>query len=1004
MALQLNTRRSLVSWKLAGAFFAIFAFLLQPMAQANVLALININEVMANPVEIGEATTEWVELKNSGDTPVDISGWVIDGATISAGKSIAAGGLFVLCKTAEATTACDDVNSGLGLTNTGETLVLKNTGGDVVDEFTYTSSNNGQSIEVVKENGTTTGVNNATDAYDTNQTPPQSGNTGTPGAANRALPTATAVTNTETGETYDTLQLAVSDANSGDALRINENLSLSSQVTINKPLIINGNGHILSPMFTKTDNDNNSAIGVIGTGSVVISNLTIEGSGGTTLHGINIYESDPVTLNSLTITNNDNYAVVVNGSNVTVNSITTSGNGWGGINVDRAPASLTMEGMNSQTETLAVYVEDPAGTFMDNSGQYTEWIPGSGIYQPYVYDSGDSNFLGNEKYIQAGNTNRIGGQVRVPGATSEVRFSFAGVTNVDNVSGYEHTQIGQWPNANGDKQFRVNPSLPAGEYTVSAEYKVGSSWYDVTGSATVYSIDAPWAEYVVPKADQSFRPNDLVVRIKADDEFNQFKRMEVTLVGLSTTTHVVLRADCSDKGAYVLCDLSGIGLAEGAYKAFTTTYTQANNRVNNLPSEIFTIDSTAPVMNNVQITNPTGPVYMDSITIAHHVIEANAMNGVEFYVTKPRSDGACDPNQPKVLGPIQATFISHNAAAGTWYYRTTVDTSSLNGTNCIFSVAEDGAMNHSNPQVKKISAEFDNAAPNVQITNPANGTIRAPGGTITVRGTVDDAHPMNSFFRITGPGGYEKTSLFTDGRTTHEYAWDTAGLADGTYTIQFEARDSLSNKDGGSVTSISIVIDGTAPALSNLSAVQNADSTYTLSATTNDPASAVTFRLDGVDLIGATSADGGTTWTAITGVLPAESSHTFSATSTDAAGNTSAPAASSFTVPPIDTSGPTSFGGNTEVISTLATTDTTGASLNGDANVAQSTTGDVLGTEDEEGDVLGAADEETAAISPSDQGWKLWGVAWYWWVLALAAVAAAGWWLWGRRRASAEEF
>ena len=59
------------------------------------------------------------------------------------------------------------------------------------------------------------------------------------------------------------------------------------------------------------------------------------------------------------------------------------------------------------------------------------------------------------------------------------------------------------------------------------------------------------------------------------------------------------------------------------------------------------------------------------------------------------------------------------------------------------------------------------------------------------------------------------------------------------------------------------------------------------------------------------------------------------------------------------------------------------------------------------GEVLGRQDSEPtdniAAISPSEQGWKIFGFAWYWWVLILAVIAAIWWAVAGYRRRNNEE-
>lgn len=69
---------------------------------------------------------------------------------------------------------------------------------------------------------------------------------------------------------------------------------------------------------------------------------------------------------------------MVNGSEVTVNNITTAGNGWHGINVDQGggvtqPAVLTVNGVSNQTDTLHIYLDKFATADVnvnDTNGQY----------------------------------------------------------------------------------------------------------------------------------------------------------------------------------------------------------------------------------------------------------------------------------------------------------------------------------------------------------------------------------------------------------------------------------------------------------------------------------------------------------------------------------------------------------------------------------------------------------------------------------------------------------
>lgn len=182
------------------------------------------------------------------------------------------------------------------------------------------------------------------------------------------------------------LQSAVTAANPGDTINITSNLTTGAQVTITKAITINGNGYTVSPTFTKDSNSNNSVFGIHNTSAVTIQNLVIDGSGGTSLHGVNVYKSTSVLLQNMTIKYNDHSGIVVNGSEVTVNGLVSEGNGWHGINVDQGsgvtePATLTVTGTNTHANETALYIDEPSNSDIsvnDNTDQYR--TNGDGVY------------------------------------------------------------------------------------------------------------------------------------------------------------------------------------------------------------------------------------------------------------------------------------------------------------------------------------------------------------------------------------------------------------------------------------------------------------------------------------------------------------------------------------------------------------------------------------------------------------------------------------------------
>ena len=181
---------------------------------------------------------------------------------------------------------------------------------------------------------------------------------------------------------YSTIQAAIDAANNGDEIEIQSDITVTQQVNVNKDVTIDGNGFTVTPTFFKTSNSNNASFGIHSSG-VTIKNLTIDGTLGTNLHGINIYMVNGVLLDSVSVLNNDYAGIVVNGSIVTVNNIITAGNGWGGINVDQGTsvtteAKLIVNGTSSHNEAAHIWIDDARKvvSVVDNLNQYDITVQG----------------------------------------------------------------------------------------------------------------------------------------------------------------------------------------------------------------------------------------------------------------------------------------------------------------------------------------------------------------------------------------------------------------------------------------------------------------------------------------------------------------------------------------------------------------------------------------------------------------------------------------------------
>ncbi len=185
---------------------------------------------------------------------------------------------------------------------------------------------------------------------------------------------------------YRGLDYAVAEAQNGDTIVLLDDAILDGSKTsknqgvldiTSKDIIIDGGSHTLT--IAEGSNKDAHAVNIQTNSNVTIKNITIDGAG-ITKNGINVYDSTAIIGENVTVKNNRWYGVVVNGSDVTVNGLTTEGNVYGSINV----------GNNSGDAELVV-----------NSGELTDGI--FGIRFDKV-DTSTGNITGK---INGGNISRI---------------------------------------------------------------------------------------------------------------------------------------------------------------------------------------------------------------------------------------------------------------------------------------------------------------------------------------------------------------------------------------------------------------------------------------------------------------------------------------------------------------------------------------------------------------------------------------------------------------------
>jgi len=215
----------------------------------------------------------------------------------------------------------------------------------------------------------------------------------------------------------------------------------------------------------------------------------------------------------------------------------------------------------------------------------------------------------------------------------------------------------------------------------------------------------------------------------------------------------------------------------------------------------------------------------------------------------------------------------------------------------------------------------------------------------------------------------------------------THANGDGEYAFHLRARDNAGNESG--LVTITAHLDTTAPILTMGTPVLNEDGTYTVQVTTTDSSSDILFYLDGTPISGATSNDNKTVWTITTDPLSPQTTHTIAARSTDASGNAAAEVNETFTVPVVN---------STPLSAAIVPGQIAVANTTGDfSNILNPQPSQQEQPKNDDTAVLGAqtlkdsTGSDVASIAATPQGWKIFGIAWYWILLILIVLVGLIW-------------
>ncbi|MDK9359064.1 Ig-like domain-containing protein [Lelliottia sp. V106_10] len=366
---------------------------------------------------------------------------------------------------------------------------------------------------------------------------------------------------------------------------------------------------------------------------------------------------------------------------------------------------------------------------------------------------------------------------------------------------------------------------------------------------------------------------------------------------------------------------------------------------------------------NVSVASPGFTVIVDTIApLAPAITQAIDDVGT---VTGPLGSGqTTDDTLPRLIGTSEpnatiniyegSTLLGTTTADASGNWAVTITTALTAGPHNLVAQATDAAGNNSDPS-PSFSLTIDLTPPTI----PVLLTVVDDVGTVTnlTSGQLtNDAQPTLSGTAEAG----STVKIYDNGVligsvTATGGAWSftpTPALSDGLHPLTITATDAAGNASGPT-TAFVVNVDATAPIAPVISSVVDDVGTITGPVINGNPTNDTTPTLNGTAeanttvriydngvLIGTVTADGNGVWTLPQATISlTNGQHNFTATATDAAGNTSAP--SSITSIVLDTVAP-GVPGTLAVISNG--THVTGLAEAGSTVTITSSTGTVLGT------------------------------------------------------------
>ncbi|MBP1993822.1 DUF4838 domain-containing protein [Paenibacillus eucommiae] len=151
---------------------------------------------------------------------------------------------------------------------------------------------------------------------------------------------------------------------------ITEDITLTETLQINRDVNVEGNNKTIKGHTSSGTGGSTNGIEIVNA-AVNISNLKIQGSLGYAIQ----YRTASGTLKNVSVEGANKGGLLINGSEVTADAITTINNAWGGIEVSRGSgvtnkSELTVKGRSTHSENVAIWTSGTETAVIDMENQY----------------------------------------------------------------------------------------------------------------------------------------------------------------------------------------------------------------------------------------------------------------------------------------------------------------------------------------------------------------------------------------------------------------------------------------------------------------------------------------------------------------------------------------------------------------------------------------------------------------------------------------------------------